>query len=87
MGSRACPTWGDKPARRRFKLCPIGWFHIDIAKARTAEGKLYLHVAIDRTRKFAFARLVENANGVTASDFVVALIATFGGRTLARRVR
>jgi len=27
--------------------------HIDIAKVRTGEGKLYLYVAIDRTSKFA----------------------------------
>jgi hypothetical protein len=38
-----------------------GFFHIDIAEVRTAEGKLYLFVAIDRTSKFAFARLVEKA--------------------------
>jgi transposase InsO family protein len=53
-----------------------GFFHIDIAEVRTAEGKLYLFVAIDRTSKFAFARLVEKANRVTASDFLVALIET-----------
>jgi len=51
-----------------------GFLHIDIAEVRTAEGKLYLFVAIDRTSKFAFARLVEKANRVTASDFLVALI-------------
>lgn len=32
---------------------PIGYLHIDIAQVRTAEGKLYLFVAIDRTSKFA----------------------------------
>jgi hypothetical protein len=31
-------------------------------------------VAIDRTSKFAFVQLVEKANRVTASDFLVALI-------------
>ena len=41
---------------------------------RTAEGKLYLFVAIDRTSKFAFAQLVEKANRVTASAFLVSLI-------------
>ena len=57
---------GDKPAKKKFKSYPIGFFHIDIAEVRTAEGKLYLFVAIDRTCKFAFVRLVEKANTVTA---------------------
>ena len=38
---------GDKPAKKRFKAYPIGFFHIDIAEVQTAEGKLYLFVAID----------------------------------------
>src|SRR3954471_11849696 len=42
---------GDKPAKKRFKSYPIGFFHIDIAEVQTAEGKLYLFVAIDRTRR------------------------------------
>lgn len=66
---------GDKPARKKFKAYPIGFFHIDIAEVQTAEGKLYLFVAIDRTSKFAFAKLVDKANRVTASEFLTALIA------------
>ena len=66
---------GDKPAKKKFKSYPIGFFHIDIAEVQTAQGKLYLFVAIDRTSKFAFAQLVEKANRVTASAFLVALIA------------
>jgi hypothetical protein len=66
---------GDKPAKKKFKTYPIGFFHIDIAEVQTAEGKLYLFVAIDRTSKFAFVQLVESANRVTASAFLVALIA------------
>src|SRR5438067_10266013 len=38
-------------AKRKFKAYPIGYFHIDIAELCTAEGKLYLFVAIDRTSK------------------------------------
>ena len=72
--SRLPEVEGDKPAKKKFKRYPIGFFHIDIAEVRTAEGKLYLFVAIDRTSKFAFARLVEKANRVTASEFLVALI-------------
>ena len=33
---------------------------------QTAQGKLYLFVAIDWTSKFAFAQLVEKATRVTA---------------------
>ena len=47
---------GDK-ARKKFKQYPIGYFHIDIAEVQTAQGKLYLFVAIDRTSKFAYAQL------------------------------
>ena len=57
---------GAKPAKKAFKAYPIGFFHIDIAEIQTAEGKLYLFVAIDRTSQFAFVQLVENANRVTA---------------------
>ena len=72
--SRLPDVEGDKPARKKFKSYPIGFFHIDIAEVQTAEGKLYLYVAIDRTSKFAFAQLVEKANRVTASAFLLALI-------------
>ena len=63
---------GDKPAKKRFKAYPIGFFHIDIAEAQTAQGKLYLFVAVDRTSKFAFVQLVHKANRVTASAFLTA---------------
>ena len=72
--SRLAETSGDKPAKKKFKAYPIGFFHIDIAEVQTAEGKLYLFVAIDRTSKFAFAQLIDKANRVTASAFLVALI-------------
>ncbi len=64
---------GDKPERKRFKRYPIGYFHIDIAELRTAEGKLHLFIAIDRTSKFAFARLVERANTKAAAAFLIDL--------------
>ena len=40
---------GDKPAKKKFKAYPIGYFHIDIAEVRTEQGKLHMFVAIDRT--------------------------------------
>lgn len=34
----------EASAKRKFKAYPIGYFHIDIAEVRTAQGKLYLLV-------------------------------------------
>jgi len=60
--------------KRKFKQYPIGYFHIDIAEVRTAEGKLYLHVAIDRTSKFAYAELHKSQTKMIAADFLHNLI-------------
>ena len=72
--SRLPEVEGDKPAKKRFKRYPIGYVHIDIAEVRTAEGKLYLFVAIDRTSKFAFVQLHDRANRSTAVSFLQAVI-------------
>ena len=48
--SRLPEVEGSKPSKKKFKAYPIGYFHIDLAEVRTAEGKLYLYVAIDRKR-------------------------------------
>ena len=42
---------------------------------RTAQGKLYLLVAIDRTSKFAFVELHEKVARSTAADFLRRLVA------------
>ena len=55
--SRLPEVEGASPPKRKFKAYPIGFFHIDIAEVQTAQGKLYLFVAIDRTSKFAFVEL------------------------------
>ncbi len=68
--SRLPEVEGDKPARKKFKAYPIGYFHLDIAQVRTAEGKLHLFVAIDRTSKIAFARLEAKANRNSATRFL-----------------
>ena len=68
--SRLPEIEGDKPARKRFASYAIGYFHIDIAEVRTEEGKLRLFVAIDRTSKFAFVRLVESAGKMEAAQFL-----------------
>src|SRR6202041_2101890 len=67
--SRLPQVEGKASAKRQFKAYPIGYFHIDIAEVRTAEGKLYLLVAIDRTSKFAFVELPETVSRRDAADF------------------
>jgi len=59
-----------KPAKKKFKTYPIGFFHIDIAEVQTAEGKLYLYLAISRTSKFAFVQLVKKTGRTSASTFL-----------------
>ena len=72
--SRLPEVEGDKAAKKAFRRYPIGYFHIDIAEVRTEEGKLYLFVAVDRTSKYAFARLVKKATGAAARAFLDELV-------------
>jgi transposase InsO family protein len=72
--SRLPEIEGDKPAKKRFASYPIGYFHLDLAEVSTEEGKLRLFVAVDRTSKFAFARLVESAGKMEAAQFLRDLI-------------
>lgn len=65
---------GEKVTKKKFKAYPIGFFHIDIAEVQTAEGKLYLLVAIDRTSKFAFVELHRKATRRVAADFLRHLV-------------
>src|SRR5437763_4200516 len=78
--SRLPHVENESAEKRKFKAYPIGYFHIDIAEVRTAEGKLYLFVAIDRTSKFAFVALHEKADRPTAVRFLEALIAAVPDR-------
>ncbi|RUW03095.1 MAG: IS481 family transposase [Mesorhizobium sp.] len=64
---------GDKPAKRKFKSYPIGYFH-NIAEVRTEQGKLHMFVAIDRTSKFAFVELHEKATTAVSREFLLRLI-------------
>lgn len=76
--SRLPEVEGDKPGKKKipkFKRYPIGYFHIDIVEVRTAEGKFYLFVAIDRTSKFAYAELHEKAAKMAAAQFLRDLVA------------
>ena len=72
--SRLPEVEGDKPAKKRFKAYPIGYLHIDIAEVQTAEGKLYLYVAIDRTSKFTVVQLVKKTGRTSASAFLESVI-------------
>lgn len=56
--------------KKPFRCYPMGYLHIDITEARTAEGKAYLFVAIDRTTKFVHAELFEQMTRKTAIDFL-----------------
>ena len=72
--SRLPEVEGDQPARKRFKSYPLGYFHVDIAEVQTAEGRLYLFVAIDRTSKFALTELHASADKMTAAQFLLNVI-------------
>lgn len=72
--SRLPEVEGDKGARKVFRRYPLGYFHIDIAEVRTEEGKLHLFVAVDRTSKYAFARLKAKATTTTAREFLEELV-------------
>lgn len=61
---------GDKDRRKKSDTYLIGFFHIDLAEVRTAEGKLYLFVAIDPASKFAVVELVEKADMRVAASFL-----------------
>lgn len=66
-----------RPARERrgrFKNYEIGYFHVNVCEVRVEQGKAYLFVAVDRTSKFAFARLYRRSTTLTAAAFLKALI-------------
>lgn len=73
--SRLPEVTGDKEPKRKFKTYPVGYFHIDIAEVQTAEGKLRLFVAIDRTSKFAFVELHHESGKMIAARVLRNLIA------------
>ena len=74
-GISRLPDTRDRPQKKRFKRYPIGYFHIDIAEVHTEEGRLYLFVAIDRTSKFAYVELHEQATRLIAAEFLRHLVA------------
>jgi hypothetical protein len=73
---------GDRPAKKKFKSYPIGFFHIDIAEVRTEQGKLPMFAAIDRTSKFASVELHERATTAVSREFLLRLIAAVPVRSI-----
>jgi transposase InsO family protein len=73
-GISRLPGLDGPPPRRQFRAYPLGYVHVDLAEVWTAEGKLYLFVAIDRVSKFAFAELHERASRRVAADFLRRLV-------------
>jgi hypothetical protein len=77
--NRCCPSLCGRPFRIGRARPFIVAFGVTESRgchrseAQTAQGKLYLFLAIDRTLKFAVARLVDKANTQTARAFLKAL--------------
>ncbi len=73
-GINRLPQSESKPAKKRFKDYPIGYFHLDFCNVSTKQGKLKLWVAIDRTSKFVFVQLRKSATRKDAGAFLRQLI-------------
>ena len=68
------PLTHKKITPKKFKKYPIGYFHIDITEVRTKEGKQQMYVAVDRTSKFAYAKLYNRKTAQTAAEFLKGLL-------------
>jgi transposase len=63
--------------RKRFAETKIGYVHIDLCELRSAEGKTFLFLAIDRVSKFAYVELHPAANMMTGAAFMRSVVAVF----------
>ena len=61
---------GPSSPKKKFNDHPIGHRRVDFAEVRIGEGRRYPFVAIDRTRKVAFAELHPSAQRVVAAEFL-----------------
>ena len=59
---------------KKFKDYPIGYFHVDITEIRTKAGKQQMYVAVDRTCKFAYAKLYDRKTAKIAVEFLEDLL-------------
>jgi len=48
---------------------------VQTAEVQTAEGKLYLYIAVDRVSKYAFVQVVRKTGRTSAAALLEALIA------------
>jgi transposase InsO family protein len=63
--------------RGTFEETEIGYVHIDASELRTAEGKVYLFLAIDRVSKFTYVELRTEATMRAGAQFLLGVIAAF----------
>src|SRR4051795_3661616 len=63
--------------RKRFAETKIGYVHIDACELRSAEGKIFLFLAIDRVSKFAYVELHATAEMATGAAFMRGIVAAF----------
>ena len=73
-GISVLPREEGQSKRSPFKKYEIGFFHIDICQVATAEGKVYLYVAIDRTSKYVYAEMHDNQTMLNAQAFLNNLV-------------
>ena len=67
----------DKKNKKKFKVYPIGYLHIDISEIYIQKTKYYLFVAIDRTSKLAYVNLYEKQTIENSVDFLKSVLAFF----------
>jgi transposase InsO family protein len=61
--------------KKKVKDYPIGYLPVDLAEVHTEEGRGYLFLAMDRTRKRAFAEVQPRAPKMLAADFLRRVLA------------
>ena len=63
---------GDEKAskRRRFAETAIGYVHIDVRELRSAEGKLFMFLAIDRVTKFTHVAFLDADTKADSAAFL-----------------
>jgi transposase-like protein len=63
----------ERPRARARKPSPIGRFRVAIAEVRTAQGKVFLFMAIDPVSKWLYTQMHTQPNGKAAVQFLNSL--------------
>ncbi|RZI71958.1 MAG: transposase [Pseudomonas sp.] len=50
---------------RKFRRCPLGYFHVDMTEVRTAQGTLHLFVTIDVYRSPSSSNCTRRSRGMS----------------------